>query len=75
MRFAVPEKIIRGTDYAGFAPQVRYDVEGLRDFQIPEDLREDYGYPEITGEMRRNIFGENPARLPGINTSKRRVKL
>lgn len=73
LRFAGPDKIIWGSDYAGFALQVRYAVEGLRNFQIPEDLREGYGYPEITDEMRRKIFGENLAGLLGIDTARRRV--
>jgi predicted TIM-barrel fold metal-dependent hydrolase len=73
--FAGPDKVIWGTDYAGFPMQVKFAVEGLRDFQIPEDLREAYGYPEITEEIRRKIFGENLAGLLGIDAGKRRVSV
>lgn len=71
LRFAGPDKIIWGTDYAGFSAQIGGAVKGFRDYQIPEDLRTDYGYPEITDEDRRKIFGENLARLLGIDTKRR----
>ncbi len=73
LRFAGPDRLIWGTDYAGFGLQVKFAVEGLRNFQIPEDMREGYGYPEITDDHRRKIFGENLAGLLGVDTSKRRV--
>jgi len=73
LRGVGPDKIIWGTDYAGFGVQVRAAVQGLCSFQIPEDMQEQYGYPAITDEDRRKIFGENLGRLLGIDTSKRRV--
>lgn len=73
LRFVGPDRIIWGTDTPGFAFQVRWSVEGLRDFQIPEDMQEDYGYPEITNDDRRKIFGGNLGRLMGIDTSVRRA--
>jgi len=75
LRFAGPDRIIWGTDCAGFGFQVRWAVEGLREFQMPEDLRQGYGYPEITEEIRRKIFGENLAKLLGIDPTKRRVSV
>lgn len=74
LRFVGPDRIIWGTDFAGFGVQVRTAVLGMRDYQIPEDLQQDYGYPAITDDDRRKIFGENLARLMGIDTSKRRIK-
>jgi predicted TIM-barrel fold metal-dependent hydrolase len=71
LRFAGPDRIIWGTDYAGFSAQIGGAVKGFRDYQIPEDLRADYGYPEITDEDRQKIFGENLARLLGIETNRR----
>jgi predicted TIM-barrel fold metal-dependent hydrolase len=73
MRWVGPEKIIWGCDYAGFGMQIGLAVLGMREFQIPEDLQEGYGYPPITDEDRQKIFGENLGRLLGIDTSKRRV--
>ena len=74
MRWAGPDKIIWGSDYPGIATAIRFAVMGMREFQIPKDMQEQYGYPEITEEVRKKIFGENLARLLGIDTSKRRVK-
>jgi predicted TIM-barrel fold metal-dependent hydrolase len=74
-RFVGPDRIIWGTDYAGFAVQYKFAVQGFREFQFPQDMMEDYGYPEITDEDRRKIFGENLAGLLGIDTTKRRVDI
>lgn len=73
LRFVGPERIIWGTDCAGFGVQIAAAVKGFREFQIPEDMRAQYGYPEITDADRRMIFGENLARLVGIEP-KRRVR-
>jgi len=71
LRFVGPDRIIWGTDSAGFAIQIRAAVYGFREFQIPEDMRKDYGYPEITDDDRRKIFGLNLARLLGIEPKRR----
>lgn len=73
LRWVGPDRIIWGSDYAGFGMQFRFAVQGLREFQIPEDMQRDYGYPAITDEDRRKIFGGNLARLMGIDISKRRI--
>jgi uncharacterized protein len=73
LRFAGPDRIVWGTDSPGFAFQVKFSVEGMREFQFTEEIREAYGYPEITDEMRRKIFGGNLAGLLGKDGSKRRT--
>ena len=73
LRWVGPEKIIWGTDYAGFGVQIRGAVIGLQTFQIPEDMQKDYGYPAITDADRALMFGGNLGRLLGIDTSKRRL--
>jgi hypothetical protein len=50
-------------------------VEGIRDFDIPEDMQRDHGYPALTDEIKAKIFGGNLAGLLGIDTTKRRVKV
>lgn len=74
LRWVGPDRIIWGTDYAGFGVQIRCAVMGLQTFQIPEDMQRDYGYPAITDEDRAKMFGGNLGRLLGIDTSKRRVE-
>lgn len=71
LRWVGPDKIIWGCDYAGFAAQFRTAVMGLRQFQIPEDMQRDFGYPAITEADRRKIFGENLAKLLGIEPKRR----
>jgi hypothetical protein len=36
-------------------------------FQIPEPMREMYGYPELTPEIKAKIFGLNAARIYGVD--------
>ncbi len=74
MRFVGPDRITWGTDYAGFSAQIMGAVNGLCEFQIPEDMQLEYGYQPITDEDRAKMFGLNLARLMGIDTSKRRIK-
>jgi len=74
LRWIGPDKIMWGTDYAGFGIQIKGAVEGLRNFQIPEDMQEGYGYPPITDEDKAKMFGGNLGRLLGIDTTKRRIK-
>ena len=50
--------------------QIGSAVRGMREFQIPEDMREGYGYPEITVKDRRKIFGQNLAGLLGMDTKR-----
>ena len=71
LRFVGPERIIWGTDSAGFGVQVAAAVIGLRDFQIPEDMQQQYGYPAITDDDRAKIFGGNLAGLLGIEAKRR----
>jgi len=74
LRFAGPDRIIWGTDCPGLSFVAKFAVMGMRQYQFSKDLQEDYGYPELTDEMRRKIFGLNLASLLGIDTTKRRVK-
>src|SRR4030095_7000449 len=46
------------------APQ--WHSEALWRFQIPQAMREKYGYPELTERAKRKILGLNSAKLYGI---------
>jgi len=60
--------VMWGTDSTLWAsPQ--WQIEAFRRFQIPEELVKGYGYPPLTQEVKRKIFGENAARLWGIKVT------
>jgi hypothetical protein len=73
LRWVGPDKIIWGTDFAGYPVQIRAATLGFRDFQIPEDLQKGYGYQPITDEDRTKIFGGNLGKLLGVDITKRRI--
>lgn len=66
------EKIVMGLDLA--FDDMGKAVDYIRNLQIPEELREQWGYPEITDETRANILGLNLARLAKIEPTKRTKK-
>jgi predicted TIM-barrel fold metal-dependent hydrolase len=61
-----PDYVLWGTDSLLWGnPQ--WQIDAFRKFQIPDQLVEGYGYPKITPEIRRKVFGENAARLWNID--------
>jgi hypothetical protein len=64
-----------GTDYVMWGTDSllwgnpQWQIEAFRKFQIPDQLVEGYGYPKLTDEIKRKVFGENAARLYGIKTT------
>lgn len=69
LQWVKPEKIVMGLDLA-FDDMPRV-VDFMRTFQIPKELREQWGYKEITDEMRAGFLGLNLAKLAKIDTTKR----
>jgi uncharacterized protein len=66
LKFMGPDRIVFGSDSVWYgSPQ--WQIEAMWRFQIPEDLRRKYGYPEFTQEHKRKILGLNSARLYGID--------
>jgi hypothetical protein len=61
-----PDYVMWGTDSLLWGnPQ--WQIDAFRKFQIPDQLVEGYGYPKITPEIRRKVFGENAARIWNID--------
>lgn len=60
------DRILWGTDAIWFgSPQDQ--IEAFRAFQISEQFQERYGYPALTPEIKRKIFGLNAARVYGVS--------
>src|SRR5260370_10684137 len=65
MKFLGPDRIVFGSDSVWYgSPQ--WQIDALWRFQIPEELRKKYGYPELTDDAKRKILGLNSAKLHGI---------
>ena len=69
-----PDRIVWGTDcvYNGI-PQSQ--IVAFRMFQIPVAMRDQFGYPEITPEIRAKIFGLNAARIYGVDVAATRTAI
>lgn len=60
-RYVGEDNVLWGTDSIWYgSPQDQ--IQAFRTFQISEAFREQFGYPEITPELRRKVFGLNAAR-------------
>ncbi|HYI61961.1 MAG TPA: amidohydrolase family protein [Acidimicrobiales bacterium] len=65
LRYAGQDRVVWGTDSIWFGtPQDQ--IQALRTFQISPELQERHGYPELTDELKRKIFGLTSAELYGI---------
>ena len=63
------EKIVMGLDLP--FDDTKRIVDYVRNLQMPDELQEKWGYPEITDEIRAGILGLNLARLAKIEPTKR----
>ena len=65
MKFMGEDRIVFGSDSVWYgSPQ--WQIEALWRFQIPEAMREKYGYPALTESAKRKILGLTSAKLYGI---------
>lgn len=68
-----PDRIFTGSEVPLWHP--RWALEAFSRFEMPQDLTDGYGYPQVTAEMKRKILGENLARLMGIDIEAKKRKL
>jgi predicted TIM-barrel fold metal-dependent hydrolase len=59
-----PDRIVYGTDFPIWYPH--WQLDAFMAFQLPEDLKEQYGV-DLTPEAKQKIIGGNIARLYGID--------
>jgi len=69
LQWVAPERIVMGLDLP--FDDTKRVVDWVRNLQIPDELRKNYGYPEITEEMRAGFLGKNLAQLAKIEPTKR----
>lgn len=60
------DHILWGTDTPVIGPP-HWQIEAFQTFTIPEALAAQHGYPQLTPEVKNRIFGENAARIFGID--------
>jgi hypothetical protein len=68
------DRVLWGTDAVWYgSPQPQ--IMAWRAFQIGEELQAQYGYPALTDEVKRKVFGLNAARLLGVDPEEKRCAL
>jgi predicted TIM-barrel fold metal-dependent hydrolase len=71
-RYVGEDNVLWGTDSIWYgSPQDQ--IQAFRTFQISEQFQEEFGYPEITPELRRKVFGLNAAVPYGIDEAEIRA--
>jgi hypothetical protein len=59
------DRIIYGSEAPIWHPQ--WALKAFSEFEIPQDLVDGYGYPQLTEQGKRKILGENLLRLHGMD--------
>jgi uncharacterized protein len=67
------DKIIYGSEAPIWQPQ--WALDAFWNFELPQDLVEGYGYPQLTEQAKRKILGENLLRLHGMDVEATRARL
>jgi hypothetical protein len=66
------DRVLWGTDAIWYGPS-QPALDAFRAFQIPAEMRERFGYPELTPEIKARILGGNAARVYGIDLAQARA--
>jgi hypothetical protein len=74
LKYVGPDNVLYGTDCVmGGNPQPQ--IVALRMLSIAPALQQQYGYPELTPELKRRILGLNGARVYGIDPATARYRI
>jgi hypothetical protein len=66
LKYVGPDHILWGTDSIWYgSPQDQ--IESFRAFTISDEFQEKYGYPALTKDVKRKIFGGNASKLHGLD--------
>lgn len=73
LKYKGEDQIVFGTNSVWYgSPQ--WQLEAFWRFQMPDELREKWGYPDLTETAKRKILGLTSARLYGLRPDTRRYK-
>jgi uncharacterized protein len=73
LKYLGEDRILWGSDSVWWgSPQ--WQLEAFWRFQIPETIRQKYGYPQLTEKAKRKILGLNASRIFGISPDVRRYR-
>ena len=67
------DNVLWGTDAIWYGPS-QVAIDAFRAFQIPSSMREQYGYPELTPQIKQKVLGANAARIYGIDLAAARLR-
>jgi len=65
LRSGAGDRIVYASGFSLFHPLLA--LEAFRDFEMPQDLVEGHGFPQVTPHMKEKILGLNYLRLHGID--------
>jgi hypothetical protein len=60
------DRLVWGSEAFAY-PKIQPYIRAFADMEMPKDLQERYGYPEITDEIKRKVLGLNFARLMQVD--------
>jgi predicted TIM-barrel fold metal-dependent hydrolase len=73
LKYCGADNVLWGTDSIWYgSPQDQ--IQAFRTFQISEEYRDKYGYPEITPALRAKIFGLNAAKVYNISADEIKMR-
>lgn len=73
MRTLGSDRLLWGTE-AFIWPNIQSMIKSFAELEMPEELQDNYGYPEITADDKAAIFGGNQARLLGVDVESLKTK-
>jgi hypothetical protein len=74
LKYVGQDNVLWGTDciWTG-SPQPQ--IVAFRAFNMDPQFAQQYGYPMLTGDLKRKVFGLNAARLYGVDPVAQRCKI
>jgi hypothetical protein len=74
LKYLGPDNMVWGTDcILGGSPQAQ--IEAFRMFSITPQFQQMYGYPALTADMKKKIFGLNAAKIYRVDPTAARCRV